>query len=417
MQEQCPPLTGRSGNRLLAEPKSGSEPGPTPRACRRYSQQYRVTDVKVFLDSRRARHAATVATLAVVCAGGCSTQSFGVASLNPFSKPTEAVAAAEPAASPAPGKLAAVREAATGQVNNLSMATSSAWNKTKNGVTGLFGGATTGDEVADPTAENDPTRLSSPASVSPEVFVAQGALWETTGDFTKAMESYTRALQTEPRNAPALASVARLQMRQEDYVAAVESFAKAIEVNASDAALHNDYGMARARVGDMAGASESINQALALSPNTSRFANNLANVKFDAGDADAALQVLMDHNKPPVAHFNMAYLHYRGGNYAEAKKQLNEVLKFEPMAGTDSSIAQAVSRSREMLNQIDGGATRIAQVGSSAITTTNEIINSFNAQYPVRATTDQASPGGQTPQANQAGAFALPPGVFDQPIE
>ena len=361
-----------------------------------------------------------------------------MASLNPFSKSGEKVAAApaKPAeTSPQTGQLASMRQAVTGQANNLSMATSSAWTKTKNGVTGMFGGSsTTAGEDGTKLADNDPTRLSTPASVSPEVFVAQGALWETTGDFTKAMDSYNRAVQAEPNNAAALASIARLQLRQQSFPQASESFERALKVSPKDSALLNDYGTTRAKMGDVAGADRAISEALTISPGTSRFANNLANIRFDAGDKTGALQVLMQHNKPAVAHFNMAYLQYQTGNYAEARSQLTEVLKYEPTASQDSAVAQAVSRSRDMLTTIDAGATRIAQAGSGVMSTANQISDAFagqpsqvvpsagtatnaSATTPVTTPTQSVAPAPQaTSTPPPAGGFVLPPGVFDQTI-
>jgi len=364
-----------------------------------------------------------------------------MASLNPFSKPSSKVAAATPAPSQSPGQIASMKQAVTGQANNLSMATSSAWSKTKNGVTGLFGGSTDSSNPETPKiAEDDPTRLSTPASVSPEVFVAQGALWESTNDFPKAMDSYNRAIQAEPGNAAALASVARLHMRQQNYPQASEAFEKAIKASPKDAALHNDYGMTRAKMGDSAGATEAIKQALVISPGTSRFANNLANVRFDAGDQEGAMAVLKQHNKPAVAHFNMAYLQYQAGNYAEAKNQLSEVLKFEPAAEQDTAVAQAVSRSRDMLATIDGSATRIAQAGSGVLSSASQISGAFSGQKgtttqaasvsqpspaaspvsgnwsPTSAPTGATATTAPTTTTAPGGAFVLPPGVFDQPI-
>ncbi len=336
-----------------------------------------------------------------------------MASLNPFTKTADSVAAAPSESPPKTGQLASMQQAVAGQANNLSMATSSAWNKTKNGVTGLFGGApTTVAEDGTKLADNDPTRLSTPATVSPEVFVAQGALWETTGDFTKAMDSYNRAVQAEPNNAAALASVARLQLRQQNFPQASEAFEKALKASPNDSALLNDYGMARAKMGDITGADRAITQALVVSPGTSRFANNLANIRFDAGDQDGALAVLIQHNKPAVAHFNMAYLQYQAGNYAAAKNQLSEVLKYEPTASQDTAVAQAVSRSRDLLTTIDGGTTRIAQAGSGVLSTANQISSSFAGQ-----TTSQPSQVvPSTATTPPPGGFVLPPGVFDQTI-
>lgn len=351
-----------------------------------------------------------------------------MASMNPFAKGDAKVAATTPDASGQSGRLASTRQAVVGQANSLSMATSSAWSKTKDSVVGLFGSkeATSTDDGTK-LADNDPTRLSTPASVSPEVFVAQGALWETTGDFTKAMDSYNRAVQAEPNNGAALASIARLQLRQQDFAAASESFEKAIRVAPKDSALLNDYGMTRAKLGDVAGADRAIVQALEISPGTSRYANNLANIRFDAGDKDGALQVLLKHNKPAVAHFNMAYLQYQAGNYTEAKAQLSEVLKYESSASQDSAVAQAVSRSRDMLSTMDAGATRIAQAGSGVLSAANQVSTALSNQppsqahpvVPSNATTTSAGSSIAPAQATSpapAGGFVLPPGVFDQSI-
>lgn len=418
--------------------------------------------MKKFHSTRRLSASVCSAGIATLLLTGCTTAP-SLASLNPFSKTDKAVASA-PAETVTPdvtGRFAAMRQAATGQMSNLSMASSSAWSKTKGGMTRLLGGGAgkTAEQAVAVTSESDPTKLDSPGSVSPEVFVAQGALWETTGDFAKAMESYQKALQTEPSNASALASVARLNMRQENFAGAAEHFRKAIAISPNDAALHNDHGLALAKLGDLASATQAISKAVSLSPGKSRFANNLANVRYDAGDAEGALAVLTEHNKPAVAHFNMAYLHFRGGNYAAARAQLQEVIKYEPQASSDSAIAQAVSRSREMLTQIDGGATRVAQAGNGVLSTASSIANTLASQQaPGAATPTQStapawsvqpysgstpSPSMPTPApsalsgmpvtsgestsptpslqqhatpATGAQSFALPPGAFDQPL-
>lgn len=417
--------------------------------------------MKKFHSGQRLAVAACSVGLASLLSTGCTTAS-GLASLNPFAKSDKAVASvpAEPAKPNVAGRMAAMRQAATGQVNSLNMAASSAWTKTKGGVKRMMGGsaeATAAQAVA-ATSESDPTKLGSPGSVGPELFVTQGALLETAGDFAKAMESYQKALQAEPSNASALASVARLNMRQENFVGAADYFQKAIAASPNDAALHNDHGLALAKLGDLTSATQAISKAVALSPGKSRFANNLANVRYDAGDAEGALAVLTEYNKPAVAHFNMAYLHFRAGNYLAARAQLQEVVKYEPQAASDTAIAQAVSRSREMLTQIDGGAARVAQAGSGVLSTASTITNTLaNQQIPGTATpaqtavpTSSVQPySGATPppsmptstlppfggmptttgvsvgtmpaqQHATPGAtsqpFALPPGAFDQPI-
>jgi Flp pilus assembly protein TadD len=354
---------------------------------------------------RRSALAALIAGSAALMTTGCTAGGMSLASLNPFSKASDPVAATPPASSTMTGKLAAMRQTATGQVSSVGMATKSAFTKTKNGITGIFGKKSTTDAEGNPIAADDPTRLDTPANVGPDVFVAQGQLWETTGDFQKAMQSYTKALESEPKNAAALASVARLHFRQESYQPASDFFRRAIEQNPNDAGLHNDYGLTQAKLGDMAGATQSINKALSISPGTSRFANNLANVKYDAGDSQGALAVLMQHNKPAVAHFNMAYLHYKAGKLPEAKTHLGEVVKYEPQAASDSAVSKAVTRSKEMLAQIEGPASRIAQAAPQAYAAAGQFVNAFQQpQQPVQQTAQVGAT--TTAPAVQAGAFA-----------
>lgn len=387
---------------------------------------------------RRFYPTASILGLAAACAAGCSSSaSFTLADLNPLSKSGDAVAAGQDAA-PKTGHLASFQQTVSGQASNLSMAASSAWGKTKQSVGGLFSPG--GEEGLSLEEQNDPTRLATATSVSPEVYVAQGALWENTGDQTKAMDSYQRAIQAEPQNAAALAAIARLHQRQQNYPLASEAFTKALAVSPNDAALLNDYGLVLAKLGQTAEADAAFTKALAISPGTSRFANNQANVRFDAGNKAGALETLMQHNKPAVAQFNMAYLHFQAGEYAEAKNNLSEVLKYEPTAGEDSAVAQAVSRSREMLTTIDSSATRIAQAGSGVLSTANQISTALSATNPAAGqnavvpssgtapanSTTPASgtvPAGSQPAASEpaaatanGGGFVLPPGVFDQPI-
>ncbi len=383
----------------------------------RRSPPNRGLTVNVTQRVRRTALAGLITAGFTISMTGCMSGGMSLAALNPFHKSTDSVATTPPGTG-VTAKLAAVRQSATGQVSSMGMATKNAYTKTKNGVTGLFGGnkAST-DANGNPLAADDPTRLDTPASVGPDVFVAQGQLWETTGDFTKAMQSYTRAVEAEPKNAAALASIARLHFRQESYQPAADFFKRAIEQNPSDAGLHNDYGLTQAKLGDAAGASQSISKALTLAPGTSRFANNLANAQYDSGDTQGAMNVLMQHNKPAVAHFNMAYLHYKAGKLPEAKTHLGEVIKFEPQAASDSAVSKAVTRSKEMLAAIDGPANRIAQAAPQAYAAAGQFVNAFQQpqqpQQPVQQTT-QMSGQGSVP-ATQATALAPSTAAWNPP--
>ncbi len=356
--------------------------------------------------AHRAALAALIASSSVAGISGCASSGMSLASLNPFKKSADSVASTDtPSADTGvSGKLASLKDSATGQVSSMGTATKSAFNKTKATFAGFVGKKSTVDENGNPISPDDPTRLDTPASVGPEVFVAQGQLWETTGDFTKAMESYTKALESEPKNASALASIARLHYRQEHYKPASDFFKRALEQTPNDAALLNDYGLTQAKLGDVPGATESFTKALSIAPGTSRFANNLANVKYEAGDSQGALAVLMQHNKPAVAHFNMAYLHYKAGKLADAKTHLMEVVKYEPQSASDSAVSKAVTRSKEMLATIDGTANKVATVAPQAINAANQFVNAFQAPAAT-------APPAATPYAGQAVVSSMPNAV------
>ena len=319
-----------------------------------------------------------------------------------------------PFASPAPPEvgvnsgintsLASTKTSAKSQINAVGASARSALGKTTNAITGVF-------RRSNPPLDEgstDPLSLNNkPEKVGAEVFVANGQLWESTGDLGKAMESYTKALESEPNDPPALTCIARLHFRQGNHKLAVEFFQRAIAQTPQDAGLHNDLGLTLSKLGDYAGATQSLKKALELSPGTSRYANNLASVHFDAGDVDASYQVLAKNNKPAVAHFNMAYLHFKNGHMSKAKTHLTAALQSEPLSATDPAIARAVSRSRDMLTQIEASMAPIAQAAPQATVAGGQLVGGL----PQGAKVQQTSQSGEattevTPAASMTPAVS-----------
>jgi Flp pilus assembly protein TadD len=275
-----------------------------------------------------------------------------MASMNPFAK-KDAFAAQMPVpGAPATGVKAKLASVGTG--------TKTLWNKS----TAVF--RKDGEEINAP----DPLSLSEmPEKVDPKIHVANGQLWESTGEPKKAAESYGRALTADPNNGPALANLARLQYREGNYAAAAEQFQKALNQSPNDAQLCNELGLTLHKLGRTDMALTLMQRALTIEPGNSRFANNLASVMHESGNPDGAFQVLAKNNKPAVAHFNMAYLQFKSGNNADAKKHLAETLQAEGTSNNDPSVTRAIDRSKEMMAQIaamDGQGTANNSVGSIA---------------------------------------------------
>ncbi|WP_162006663.1 tetratricopeptide repeat protein [Roseimaritima sediminicola] len=376
--------------------------------------------------TRNAKRALLTATL-LACTGCAGGGGPSLASLNPFQQsPGPATASLEDTSSPGlTESVASTAQGARGQVSSMSAAVKSAYNKTAGGIAGLFGGdnaTATVDQAGNAIAADDPLSLQNkPESIGAEVYVANGQLWETSGNLESAMEKYAKALEIEPNNAPALASIARLKFRQSQYQEAAEYFKRATTAAPSDASLYNDWGLTLSKLGQHPEAAKTIQKALAISPGTSRYANNLASVQYNAGTPDKALHTLQQHNKPAVAHFNMAYLEFNQGNYDKARVQLTEALKFEPQAEEDTAVKRAVDRSRELLAKLDGPMSQISNVAQAATQTYNAAQQLQQsgpaAAQPASAQTapDDAAAAPQqavakTPAApGDDGMFSLPP--------
>ena len=356
--------------------------------------------------------------MAVGCVGatsGCSS-SVGarVASLNPFSN-SQAATTSDGGSS----WLSAPKNAAV---------------KSRDAVAGWFAGGDKTDPALEGVDTTDPTSLAHKAEVTPEVFVANGRLWESTGNFEKAMESYAKALEKRPNDPDALANIARLHFRQNNHVKAAEYFNKAAKEKPGDAGIHNDLGLTYSKLGNHGAAAKSIERALELAPGSSRYANNLASVKFEAGDATGALEVLVKNNKPAVAHFNMAYLHFKHGQAAESGRHLNQALAYAPDAENDPATKRAVERSRELLAQIGSvpgiqpgiqPGTAVAAAKPTAtvqpVSGGTANVNIGNASYKtsppttLTATPQAAAPQATTPQATTPQAAAAPADSFALP--
>lgn len=331
-----------------------------------------ITSHQVRVASKKSRR---TALFAVICSmsslaltSGCASSGSGLAAWNPFAKSTDTPIAAAPVTEPTPsgisGTMSNIAQGTRAQASSMGMAVKSAYGKSKDAVTGLFTPGSDGETQTDgeKIADNDPLLLKNkPTSVSPEVFVANGQLYESTGNYERALDNYSKALEKEPNNGPALASIARLHFRQERFEPAVEYFQRAIQATPAEAGLYNDLGLTLSKLGRHDEAVRTIDKALAIAPGQSRYANNLATVQYEAGREDDARATLLKYNKPAVAHYNMAYLYHSAQRNDKALQELGQVLAVTPAADGDSASQRAYAKSRELFDKLGGPATQIAQ--------------------------------------------------------
>ncbi len=333
-----------------------------------------------------------IAALTVSMTGCASGSRF-----NPFaswSKPAvqESLADTSPTTStPEPsgitGSVGNLAKGARGQVSTMGLAVKSAYSKTTSTLTGFL---TPGKEDAEAKGENDPLSLSNkPKAISAEVFVTNGQVWETTGNLDKAMEQYTKALEAEPQNPSALASVARLHEKREQHAEAVDYFNRALKVAPNDASLYNDLGLTYSKMGKHAEAVEQLQRAIAIAPSTTRYANNLAVVQMNGGQTDNAMQTLLKAHEPAKAHYNMAWMYYQRQDVTSARTHLGQALQIDP----------SMDRAKELMDKI--GTPRVAEVAQNVTGT---------AQKAAQAV-DQYTTGAQQAVQSAQGYLSSPPSL------
>jgi tetratricopeptide (TPR) repeat protein len=298
---------------------------------------------------------------------GCTTTPGTRTSIWPTKKMGAESAAA---ASGASGTIASTTKAVKGQFASVGTAMSSAYGKAKTAITSPFGAtetAATSDSVANTNAPK-PT-------IGPELYVMNGQLHESQGNYAKAIDSYSKALEIEPKNSPALLSTARLYERQNEKDKAVEFYQKASAVTPNNATIYAELGNLHARSGNQSAAREQLQKAVNLEPKNTGYRSSLAGVLLDTGNTDGAMSELMQVNSPAMANYQMAYLHFARKNVPATQQYLGNALQIDPnlkpardlMAsmGGAQSITQMASTGQGMLQQAQGIYNQAGAIGNN----------------------------------------------------
>lgn len=178
--------------------------------------------------------------------------------------------------------------------------------------------------------EGEESTANNPLNIKPEIFVAQGNYFESQGNYTKAADSYSRALQSEPKNASALISMARLYDRQQDTAKATEFYQRVIEVAPNNADAYLELGNLQANAGDLKAAQENFSKATTLQPSNKSYRHALAGSLLDSGDPNAALAQMTQCESPAMAQYQMAYMHFQRKNIPATQQHLTEALQIDP---------------------------------------------------------------------------------------
>jgi len=294
------------------------------------------------------------------------------------------------------GTLASTGKAVKGQFASMGTAVSSVYGKAKTAITTPF----TGESAAPETASN----LSKNPAIGPELYVMNGQLHESQGNYTKAIDSYSKALEIEPKNPSALLSTARLYDRQNAKEKSIEFYLKAAEITPNDSNIYAELGALHSKTGNLAAAKEQLQKAVNLDPKSTTYRSSMAGVLLDSGNADSAMAELMQVNTPAMANYQMAYLHFARKNVPATQQYLNSALQIDPnlkpardlMAsmGGVQNVSQMAQQGQSMMQQAQGIYQQAGAIGSNV----QGLINTVPAQ----------TVGFSTP-ATQPSSFLPPP--------
>ena len=277
------------------------------------------------------------------------------------------------------GSLASTTQAVKGQFSSMGTAVSSAYGKAKTAITSPFSPTTeTGDAVS----------LSTKPTVDPELQVMNGQLHESQGNYAKALDAYSKALEKEPKNPSALLSTARLYDRQSEKDKAVEFYQKAAAVAPNNAATFADLGSLHARTGNLPAARVELQKAVNLDPKSTSYRSALAGVMLDSGNAEAALTELNQVNSPAMSNYQMAYLHFTRKNVPATQQYLSSALQIDPnlkpardlMAsmGGAQNINQMAQQGQQTVQQAQGIYQQAGAIGANVQGLFNSAPNTMN---------------------------------------
>jgi tetratricopeptide (TPR) repeat protein len=340
--------------------------------------------------------------LSVSIANGCKT-SPGVKS---SFWPTQKIGEDASTASGMGGALASTTKAVKGQFSSMGTAVTSAYGKAKTAITAPFSPPTTGAPASDSTT----TPLTKSGSIGPEVYVMTGQLHESKGDYAKALDSYSKALESEPKNISALLSMARLYDRQNEKEKSISFFNKAIEVAPNNAASYSELGAVYVKSGNLNAAKEQFQKAVNLDPKNANHRSSLAGVLLDMGNADGAMAELAQVHQPAMANYQMAYLHFTRKNVPATQQYLSAALQIDPN----------LKPARDLLASMGGGQSlqNLAQQGNQWVGQAQGIMQQASAisnnvqtlmQTPASAATPPAAAGLPAIAPANSAAIALPP--------
>ena len=172
----------------------------------------------------------------------------------------------------------------------------------------------------------------------------KGFACEGGGEIEKAIEHYTKALETNPRTFEAYYRRGLCHMEKGDFKSSVQDFNRTLELDPENSDAHGCLGESHRQLGQLEFSKEAFARAIELDPENSVLYNHLGITNMELGELELAVQNFtkaVDLDSNSVASYS---------NLGEAYRQLGELdlsnINLEKASELDSiqSLTQAVER-------------------------------------------------------------------------
>jgi len=176
----------------------------------------------------------------------------------------------------------------------------------------------------------DPTRLSSKAKPSAELYAAFARDREEKGLLLEAEQQYKKALELSPDHLASMLGYGRLLDRQGRTPEAVKWYDRAAKAHPKDPRPLNHLALCLASHGAVNQAVAAMEQAVRLDPKEPVYRNNVAVILVEAGNNAAAFRHLRAVHDEATAYYNLGYLLQKRGDSDAALKHFDMALRRNP---------------------------------------------------------------------------------------
>jgi tetratricopeptide (TPR) repeat protein len=167
----------------------------------------------------------------------------------------------------------------------------------------------------------------------PEILMALGSVYNSTGRTSEALAEFKQALVLSPNSDEAYSRIAWTDLNNGRSAEAIQYFQKALEINPYYWMNHNNLGNAYYQMGDFVKAAEYYRKVIELDPGNSYAYNNLGAVLLQSGrfeEAVAPFQKVLQFSADGQAYSNLGIAYFYQKKYDLAIANYEKAVQLVP---------------------------------------------------------------------------------------